>query len=312
VNLPEIRPLTSPVDPAFAGMTFPTYRRLLALSRTTRHPEQGDRRVIDPLAVGAFFESRPIGLALADLPVEGGSAPELLSLYVLPELRHAGLGTSLVGAVEAAVRERGYSQIATVYTAGKPAIEWVERILARRGWSEPAARTLSVRFTPQDALGAEMFEPRRMEVLARNLEIFPWSELGEEEREEMRRSNREKRWITEALEPWRFDHHGFDPSSVGARYKGRVVGWVVNHRTGPESVRFTCSFMHKGLSRRGRILPLYRESLQRVAATGCRACTFVTPLCYKGMIGLIRRWIAPFASFVGETRGARLDLTASP
>ena len=116
-------------------------------------------------------------------------------------------------------------------------------------------------------------------------------------------------WITPALAPWRFEGAGFDPvSSIGARLPaakgGDVIGWVINHVVAPGTVRFTCSFLRKDVSRRGRIVPLYHESLQRLAAAGVERATFVTPVLYPNMIRFILRWIAPIADFVGETRGS--------
>ena len=86
--------------------------------------------------------------------------------------------------------------------------------------------------------------------------------------------------------------------------KANVVGWVINHVVAPGTVRFTCSFLRKDLSRRGRIVPLYRESLRRLAEGGVERATFVTPVIYPNMVRFILRWIAPIAEFVGETRGS--------
>jgi hypothetical protein len=82
-----------------------------------------------------------------------------------------------------------------------------------------------------------------------------------------------------------------------------------NHRAATDIVRFTCSFMQKGLSGRGRILPLYRASLERLPHT-CRLSTFVTPFSYPHMIRLIQRWMAPVAERVTETRGVSKALGA--
>lgn len=310
--MPEIRVLRTapPAAAGLAGMTFPAYRRLLALERSVRHPEQGDRRPIDPLAVAAWEGGCAVGLALAELPVADRRPSELLSVFVQPSHRRRGLAGALVAAVEQAARERGFTELRAVYTAGGEATGYLERVFARRRWSEPRARTLSVRFTPEAARRSAMFEHRRTAALARDLEIFPWSDLSEEERRELRASDTETPWITPALRPWRFDRLPLHPSSVGARRRGEVVGWVLNHAAAPGVVRFTASFMHKGLSRRGRILPLYAASLDRLVGTDCRLCTFVTPVGYTGMNRLVRRWIAPFALFVGETRGTSIDLAA--
>ena len=74
-------------------------------------------------------------------------------------------------------------------------------------------------------------------------------------------------------------------------------------------MRYLASFMRKDLSRRGRILPLYRASLARAAAAGRELATFVTPVIYPSMIRFIHRWMAPHARLVAETRGSSRLLT---
>jgi GNAT superfamily N-acetyltransferase len=304
----EIEELREPV-PGLEAMTFPVYQQLLALAPSTRHPEQGDEQPVQPLAVVARCAGEPVGLALGEVPLAEGDPPELLSVFVAPDWRGLGLATALVARLEAAVAGRGFRALTTVYTAGRPSIAAVEAILAARGWTPPEARTVTVRFDPAAFLATELFEPRRIAALGARLELFPWRDLTEGERERIRASHESSPWITPALAPWRFEKAGFDAvSSVGARYRGEVVGWVINHRVAPDYVRFTCSFMRKDISRRGRIVPLYEAALRALAREGCRRSSFVTPVCYPNMIRFIERWIAPIAEFVGETRGSRKEL----
>jgi GNAT superfamily N-acetyltransferase len=303
--------------PGIDEMTFPIYRPLLALAPASRHPEQGDARRIQPVAVVARRGGRLAGLALAELPLDaGGPPPELLSLFVSPAARCAGVGTALLAALERELAARGASLLAAVYTAGKESTPAVERVLEKRGWDAPQPRTLSVRFPPQAALASDLFSGRRMEALTGRLELFPWRDLGEEDRRRIRASHETKPWITPALAPWRFEAAGFDPiSSVGARLPaargGDVVGWVINHAVAPGTVRFTCSFLRKDLSRRSRIVPLYHESLRRLAAAGVERATFVTPVIYPNMVRFVFRWLAPIAEFLGETRGTTKRLGRS-
>lgn len=313
MNRVELVPLTAPPAPELAAMTFPVYRPLLGLEPAARHPEQGDPRRIQPLGVVARAGGRAVGLVLGELPLDPGGTPEMLSLFIVPELRRHGIGRALVAALETEVARRGFDGIATVYTAGKPGIAGLERILWQRQWLAPETRTISVRFPPAAALASELFAERRMAALAHGLELFAWRELGAEEKARIRAGDAGRPWITPALAFWRFEGAGFDPdSSVGARLRGEVVGWVLNHRVAPGVVRFTCSFMRKDVSRRGRIVPLYRESLRRLVAAGCTQATFVTPVVYPNMMRFIQRWLVPVADFVGETRGSRKRLEEPP
>lgn len=307
-----------PLPDELSAMTFPAYRHLLDMRPRPRHPELGEVEPIQPFAIVARQDGRLVGLALAETPLAETPVttipeatalpPQLLSVFVRPEARRRGVATALVAAVEAEVRARGLGQLAAVYTTGKPGIEWMEQIFARRGWDPPERASLSVRIETKRALTWNGFEERRVRALGRGLEIFPWAELTDAENEEIQRSNGERRWIEPSLEPWPHDRSQLDSSSVGARYQGKVVGWVLNHRILPGVVRFSVSFMRRDLSRRGRIVPLYHASFLRVDAQGCHLCTFITPFSYPRMIEFIERWLTSVASFVGESRRARLEL----
>jgi GNAT superfamily N-acetyltransferase len=292
-----------------AGMTFPAYRHLLALGERKRHPELGDERVVDPFGFVFRREGRVVALALAEVPVapEDPLPPQLLSVFVEPAERRMGLAGALVARVEEEVRVRGYRELGAVYTCGKPGVQWMERLLLDRGWDEPTPQSLSVRFEPTRALESPALSEARLRSYSKGLVIFPWSEITTAELDGIRRSDREQHWVEPALNPWQFDPRSLDPSSVGARYEGEVVGWVLNHRIISDAVRWSVAFMRRDLSRRARTVPLFEASLRRIVERGdCRFCTFITPFSYPHMIRLIRRWIAPISFFVEESRRVRL------
>jgi len=307
---PDLKPLTPSMADVAATMTFPAYRHMLSLEPTERHPGQQDQRDIVPVGVAAFVGDGMVGLALAEAPLARDTGhPELLSLFVQPELRNRGIATDLVGGIEQELAKRGYLQLEAVYMTGKPSIAVVERILAKRGWSPPETRTVTLRFTKEEATRTPWWDRVH---LGPEFEIFPWTEMTPEGIEEIRKSDEKSHWVAVGLEPWR---HGYPPfetvTSLGLRYRGEVVGWVINHRVSEDVVRFTCSFVHPKLSRRGRILPLYTESIRRLSQTPCRYCSFMTPMHYEPMVDFVRNRCAPWASFFGETRGASKALGAA-
>lgn len=311
MSKPDLRILTAPVSSEFETMTFPVYRPLLKLEPRPLHPEMGDNKLVQPLAIGAFLEDKPVGLVLAETPVKGPSAPgsrdpEMLSLFCHKGSRDRGVGRALVTQLEKALAERGFARVHAVYMTGKPSIAAVESILRRRRWSPPVARTVTVRFTPDEAAATPWFGVRFLEP---DYEIFPWKELTPEERAEIERSHKESPWISEGLEPWLHDRYGFDPvSSLGLRYKGEVVGWVINHRLSADRLRFTCSFVRKPLGSRGRIFPVFSASIARAREAGYRHCLFITPVRFKTMVKFIERRCKRWAGFVGETRGSTKEL----
>jgi GNAT superfamily N-acetyltransferase len=312
VSVIEFRSPSAADAARLQGLTFPAYRHMLSLQPTHRHPGLVEQILVQPVAVVAWVENEPVGLALAEVPVENAeAAPEMLSLYVAPPVRGQGIATRLVEALEQEVAARGFGRLTTVYMTGKPGSAAVERILASRGWDPPQTRSVTTRFTLDEAERTPWFG--RVQPDSKDFEIFSWTGLTAEERAELRRSHESSPWIAEGLEPWRHESYGFEPvSSVGARYRGTVVGWVINHVVDARTVRFTCSFMRSDLSRRGRILPLYTESLRRLRQTPYDTAMFITPMVFKEMVEFVRRRCAPWGSFFGETRGAAKILIPSP
>lgn len=308
----EIAPLEPAQAAACAAMTFPVYRHLLQLAPAPRHPEQGDERAVQPVAFVARRDGQAIGLVLGEQPLaraEDEPGPELLSLFVAPPTRRQGVATALLERLETELRARGESELKAVYMGGRPGNAALERVLAKRGWSAPRVRTVTLRFTPRGARNTPWYG---RVTLSDRYQIFPWSELTAEERAEIRRSQAERPWIPPGLEPWMHDRHSFDAvSSVGLRYEGRVVGWVINHRVSPGTVRFTCSYMRKDLGRRGRILPLYTAALQRLEETGCEECLFITPMEFPTMVDFVKDRCAPWEGVLSETYGVSKDLGAS-
>jgi GNAT superfamily N-acetyltransferase len=300
----DLVPLAAPVAGELFDMTFPSYRHLLSLQPTPRHPELGEVNSVQPFGWVARRSGAAVGLAVAEAPLPGqGGEPQLLSLFVRPEARQQGIGRALVAAVEETAARLGHRRIGAVYTTGKPTIGWVERILAARGWEPPRPGSLVATFDPADALSSERYRPALLRGYQRGLEIFPWSQLRPGELDEVRRSDEEERWIEPKLVPWQYPPEELDASSVGGRWQGRLVGWVLNHRVGRDQVRWSISYMHPALARRGKVVGLYHASLSRLHAEGsCRLCTFTTPFSYGPMAAMARRWIAPFARTLEESR----------
>ncbi|MGA7616751.1 MAG: GNAT family N-acetyltransferase [Thermoanaerobaculia bacterium] len=302
----QIRPVGAGEAAVFSAMTFPAYRHMLSLERTVRLPQEHDSLPVDPIAVAAIIDGTPAGLAVGELPVLEDHLPEVLSLFVAPQFRGHGIATQLLARMEEEVRSRGFERLLGIYMTGKSGVDAFEHIAAKRGWSEPHVRMVSCRFSAESLASAPWLGKYH---LPSDYEIFPWSELREEERETLRRSHAENPWIAPDLLPWEYEKFGFEPkTSLGIRYKGVVVGWILNHQLADDTVRYTCSYIRKDLGRLGRIVPAYSESFRRFIEAGFRNATFTTPLHHKGMAAFAKRWFAPWSTFFGETRGIEKSL----
>ncbi len=299
----EYRALDATFAEQVRPWTFPAYRHLLDFRPTVRM-DGLDRRTIAARGVVALEDGKPRGALLGCVPDASDTLglpnpPEILSLYVERATRGRGLGAGLVAEFERSVAAAGFGHVEAVYMTGPKEIEFVERILARRGWAPPAPRMLVLKAT----LAQFKKTPwcGRLEAPA-GFELFPWSQIGAGEMACLKASQERSPWIPTDLLPWR--HSALDASSVGIRHKGEVVGWVLNHRLSDEVVRFTCSFVRADLARRARIIPAYSEALRLVEEAGYRRLTFTVPMRHPQMVAFARRWCAPWCESQVETRGS--------
>jgi len=291
---------------AFEMMTFPAYRHMTALEPTVRMPREHDDEPFNPIAVGAIVEGRPVGLALGGVAADTDEV-EILSLFVAKEFRRRGVARKLVQEFEDHARSLGRPRLTAVYMTGRPGNDVFEHIALSLGWNEPETRMVSVRFSRESLASAPWMGRYK---LGEGWEIFPWADLTTEEYERIRASNEEKEWIKPDLVPWKFDRFGVEPkTSVGARYKGEVVGWVINHQIESNTIRYTCSFMRQPWGKMGKIVPLYSESFQRFVESGCEFASFTTPLHHKGMVAFAKRWFGPWSTYIGESRGIERKLS---
>lgn len=302
----SVRPARADDRSAGEAMTFPAYRHLLSLERSVRLPRENDQEPVDPVVIVAEAEGELVGLAVADIPVRAVRPPELLSVFVRPSHRRRGISRQLIAAAADAVRDHAGSTLLAVYMTGKPGPEYFERAALSLGWAGPQVRMVSVRFSAESLAPAPWLGKYRV---GEGFEIFPWTELTDEDRRYLVESQREENWIAADLQPWDHDRFGFEPrTSLGLRRDGKVVGWIINHEVDGETLRFTCSYIRKPLGRMGKIIPLYSESFQRFIGSGFRYATFTTPLHHKGMAAFAKRWFAPWSTFLGETRSVEKAL----
>jgi GNAT superfamily N-acetyltransferase len=305
----EIVPLRDAMACAVQHMTFPAYRHLLSLAETVRHPDDGDTRRVQAAGTVAMLGNHPVGLALAERPLDADGTPSaLLSLFVNPSIRRRGIGTALVAALEDVMSGPQPVRLEAVYMTGKADVAAIERVFAKRGWQPPAMRTYTLRFTTDDAARMPWFG--RVPLRDRDFEMFAWRDLRPDERDAVIASQQARPWIPDGLEFWRHDRAGFDPvSSLGLRYRGALVGWTINHRLAADTTRISGAFVRDDLSRRGRLMALWTESITRMQADGVRWISSITPFQLAPMVAFLARRCAPWATFAGETRGTYIDLS---
>jgi predicted GNAT family acetyltransferase len=240
--------LTQTTAASYEKLTYPTFRKHLRTLNSNN----------SIVAIGGNFGVQPVGLILANIPTDRKSA-EILSWFVIPEHRGRGLGKTLLTTMEKELNQQGCSQASLVYVSNATTPS-LEHILKQCNWSTPKLRMLvcsSSRDCIKDAPWLKLEN-----ALPSSYTIFPWVKLTVKERKIIQKKQAVSPWYPEILCPFQEEDNIEPVSSLGLRYKGEVVGWIINHRVAKDTVRYTKLFVRQELQKLGRAIPLLAKSIR--------------------------------------------------
>jgi GNAT superfamily N-acetyltransferase len=287
--------------PAFSALTYPGYRDLLLDS------EAGERR----FGVGYELFCQPVGLALAS--VDDNNVAWLLSVLVLEEFRNKGIATDLLARLADEASRRGCTQLRTVYPAGKPATPALERLLQKQGWAPPRPRHLVCRSRGQDV--ERMMRAKWMNAypLPAGFQLFPWAEATPEELARLPESLAPDPTFKEELSPF-FGRQEFEATnSLGLRYQGEIVGWMLTRRLAAGLILYDRLFVRQAFQRTGRGISLLAESIKRQYAheghLPDKGGVWLTQAGNLPMVRFIKRRMAPYLTSILETNESYKELS---
>jgi GNAT superfamily N-acetyltransferase len=281
---------------AWDALIFPSMREhLRELSANGPH-----------VAFGATVDGCPSGLVYGEKASDG--IGYVRCLFVRATERNRGFATALLESIENQFRALGCSAAKIAWITGKPSTTPLERVLARRGWSQPSMQQLICK---TDERVLEWYCTKQ-EWLFEPFTLFLWSELTPEDRETIERTQADSHWIPEDLVPFQYEKD-FEPlNSLGLRFHGEPVGWMITHRVAPHTIRYTCSFIRTDLQGRFRIAPIYREAILRQTRAGVPNVIFMVPAQHRAMVAFVKRhWGGKFADLT-ESRESSKQLREVP
>ena len=251
------------------------------------------------VAMGVELDSEPIGLIFAKYATTTATPPktfgQILSFFVVPEYRNQGIGTTLLQKMSAELKHRGCEEISLKYL-DNPCQIALEKILQRQNWLAPEATALICYGTTAKIKNARIIKyfDRLSPALADDYTIFPWHSLTEADRDYIK-GVIDTHPLTRKFSPF-VEEKKIEPlNSLGLRYKDRVIGWMINHRTAPDTIRYTQMYVHpdyKPLSQSilflGKAIKLQCEAVPEVPNATFRVETDNTP-----MVNFVNRRLAP-------------------
>lgn len=221
------------------------------------------------VAIGAFEGNKPIGLALGGVYDVTGMG-EVFSLEVEHARRHAGVGTTLLQAMEKACREEKANFVIGYYRKSGSSFPYLEKIFQRLKWEKSSLFMVRYFFDIYNFYPPWFEHPP---TFPPEYEIFPWDELKPNEREDIE-SRYEQGHFDASVYPFQMGESWEPINSLGLRYKKQVIGWMVTHRASPDTLRYSALYIQPEFQSKGHAVRLLVNSIKKQQASPVRWCYF--------------------------------------
>lgn len=271
----------------YAALTHPSLAPgSLALERIS-----GELLGVSAMAAGAM-----VAFAIAERQADGGA--QLLSLKVAPTWRRRGIGRGLLRGLMQFLVSEGVGLLTVRYRATPLTTAALEPMLARLGWEAP--RTEFVLLEGRAARLAAVGWADRHPIQA-PYSLLPWGRLTPEQLR-----------VASALEaplellPPQADQPQPDPFLSLALLHGQApVGWLLVHRVGNDSVRYSSLFVQPAHRGRARALAMLHEGFRRQHAQSLSIARAAIDSRNAAMLRVLRRHLAAHLQGIGESRCSR-------
>jgi len=250
-------------------LTYPNLQK-----RWQTQPPQGELTGLSASLDGAI-----VGFAISERL--NPQQAEIISLFVLPEYRSQGIGTRLLAYLERELAQQGCVEIILSYSTSTLTNVALEPLLQKLHWQPPQinlvlGKTATEKIAPAPWLNKYPLPPA--------FEVFPWLDAG-------------------LSLPPSVEAHRLEPlNSLGLRYRGEVIGWVLTHRVAPDTIRYTTVSIAEAFEKRGRGVSLLAEAIRRQVDSGVPYLTGSVSYRYPRLLQFVERHLTPYLTGVGEVR----------
>ncbi len=244
----------------FNSLTFP---RLDQQVRVTKFNEP-------LLIVVAKNQEQHIGAIIIEL--FSNSVAKVSSWYVLPPFRGLGIGKELLARSEKVLRKNKFNSVHTEYRSDWKSVLSFEHILKERKWEAPQTKVYLCKASIDIISKAPWMS--RLE-LPQEMEIELWKNITQEEKKTILQKKQTQNWYPDHLNPFQHEENMDLATSVGLKFRGEIIGWMITHRLKADTVEFTAAFVDKdltggGLRKQSLFLPLLTKSLHYLREDGAK------------------------------------------
>lgn len=211
------------------------------------------------IAFGATLENKPIGIVLATAHTKVHTAIihclEVQSINALDSIED-----DLLKYLTQKLIDLGTKLATFTYATNTKSANILERTFEKQHWKGPDPLIIHCLFKRSE------FDPSwwyKKIPLDKDYEVFPWKNLREDEKKNLKHRYEQGR-IPNYVYPFGKDQNIIEfTNSLGLRYKGEVVGWMITHRTTPHTIRYSALYLEDDHKRTRYWLKLLIDSLRR-------------------------------------------------
>ncbi len=207
----------------------------------------------------AEIDKNPVGLLIAT-SMRDKDILEIQSLFAIPGEQASDIRLKIVDALTHYALDKKYRMLIAVYAAQAPFLEEWECTFIQSNWDGKRVVMLDLYFDD-----CQQFHPPWLEKnysLDPGFEMFSWKDLTPEEAESIKQA-RENGAIPLAVYPFAGDA-SFEPlTSVGLRYKGEVVAWMITRLVAPDTLCYNALYSDYDLQMKGYAILLLIDAVKR-------------------------------------------------
>ncbi|WP_017718806.1 GNAT family N-acetyltransferase [Kamptonema formosum] len=268
----------------YDALSFPSLKK-----RWQKYTQRGEI-----LAVSASISEQLVGFVFADILAESQTA-EIISLFVAPEFRHQGIGTALQGILEKGLAKNGCRQVSVSYPKTEITDQSLEPMLRKLNWEPPQIKYLLGQTTTDKISLAPWLHKYP---LPAGFTVFTWSEVTAEERQQILQGG----GYPESLSPFGNAPRIEPLNSLGLRYNGEIVGWMICHRVAPDTIRYSVLYVRERFQKLGRGISLMAEAIKRQIASPVAYYKCAVSAENPQMLQFLNRRLKPYLSGLSESR----------
>lgn len=269
----------------FNQLTFRTYRNHLETISINENI----------IAIGASVQSQPVALILVE--INEHRLAKILSIFVKPAYRNQGIGTSLLARLEHQLHLKECQSVKVVYITDEQNTIALESLLSKFHWTKPTSRMLVCKTNIYRVAQAPWM---KLSKLPSAYEILPWVKITSKERIALQKQ--ENNWIAKDANPFNHETDLEPLNSLGLRYKGQVVGWMICHRLSEDTIRYTCGYVRPDLQKMGRFIPLLVRAIRLQTEAKIPRGTWTTAFFHASFADFVQKHMQPYLDSLEQSK----------